>query len=173
MSINTQTRLMNDSCSVQKRLNEAMGPGNYILNTQTGPNEQCNYSPNPNSRVTNSNSNVQYQQSNIDVESELLNLTRYATDCPDFKHQMQNELQNNNFNPCVNTISPDHTKLTNPACNLRGSGKGSSGARLSSEHVCHEMNPQNVPVAIPFSWNVDTVQQEKDNHKINCDNPHC
>ena len=164
MSINAQTRLMNDSCSVQRRLNEAMGPGNYILNTQTEPNEQCNYSQDPNYRVTNSNSNVPFQQSNVDIESELLNLTRYATDCPDLKYQMPNDLQNSNFNPCVNTISPDHTLLTNPSCNLRGSEKGSSGERFQSEYVCPDMNPQNVPVTIPFKWNVDTKQQEKDNY---------
>lgn len=167
--INAQTRSFNDSCSQEKRITESMGPGNYQLETQTEPNQPCNYSSNPNYRLTNT-SNVPFQQSNIDVESELLNLNRYATDCPDLKYQMPNQLDDNNYNPCVDCLQPDHTSLTNPSCNLRGSGKGSSGERLNSEYVCPQMNPQNVSPVIPFRWNVDTVLNEKDNYKNNCSN---
>jgi hypothetical protein len=79
-------RLMYDSCEGKQSLSESTGPGNYWNNTpvlcgnclQTDPNIM------PNRTGVSMNSNVpwRFYAGPIDVESDLLNLNRVASNCP-------------------------------------------------------------------------------------------
>ena len=87
-------RLMYDSCEGKKRLVQSTRPGDYWNNTpvlcgnclQTDP----NIMPNKNGVSLNSNVPWRFYAGPVDVESDLLNLNRVASNCPSKKYQPKN-----------------------------------------------------------------------------------
>ena len=83
-------RLKYDNCEVKKYNQESLGPGNYLYDTPI----MCNTCLNDNPRIINQkngvslNSNVDWRFYNgpIDVESDLFNLNRSSSRCPNNKY---------------------------------------------------------------------------------------
>lgn len=77
MNIGASNRQIYDTCSYEKKLFESVSPLNYRL--YFGASENCN-------KCTDTNFYVKYQPEIVDVESELLNLTRPLSKCDQFKY---------------------------------------------------------------------------------------
>lgn len=69
--------------------------------------------------------------------------------------QFSNDSKLTHYKDC-NVFSPDETRNSNPACNLRGTGFN------RWDWVC--MNPQD-RVQVPFDWNINNRILVKDNHR--------
>jgi len=97
----------------------------------------------------------------VDVESELKNITRRQTRDPKGKYlpckkQETNDLHH--LNSCK--VVTDETRLSNPACNLRGTG--------TSQHVFYELcqNPQDLAaIEHPGRILINDKLIAKDNHR--------
>ena len=84
------TRLSNDECAERKSLDESMGPGLYNVNTPV----LCGQSFQTNSQLINQrggtslNSGVDWRFYNgpVDVESDLRNINRASSKCPENKY---------------------------------------------------------------------------------------
>ena len=98
----------------------------------------------------------------IDVDSELMNLTRSASNCPSKKYvpdgsqcgKVNKEEQLQHGKDCFFTV--EDTRISNPACNLRGTGWN------RFEWLC--LDPQD-RVLIPFDYNISNRIVVKDNHR--------
>ena len=78
MNIGASNRLLYDTCAYEKRLYESTSPLSYQL--YFGKQENCN-------KCTDNNKfYVKYQPEIVDVESELLNLTKPLSKCDQFKY---------------------------------------------------------------------------------------
>lgn len=77
MNIGSSNRPIYDTCSYEKKLYESTSPLGYRL--YGGYAENCN-------KCTDGNFWFKYQPQVVDVESELLNLTRPLSDCDQFKY---------------------------------------------------------------------------------------
>ena len=148
------SRLNNDTKAYQKEINESVGPGKYQLGRPAISCEPC-YQVNPEIRIQSVGASVHKDRLLIDIDSELIGLTRKQTKDPE-KKRYNNEGDNDlkNFQDCY--LASEPTKLSNPPCNLRGTGWN------RWEWLCQ--NPQD-KVEIPFNWKVDTRLLSKDNHK--------
>jgi hypothetical protein len=94
----------------------------------------------------------------VDVSSELLNITRKASNCPTDKYipgPAFCELRNI---PDCHTLrqASEDTRISNPPCSLRGTGWN------RWEWLC--TNPQDKSL-IPFDFNVSNRLIVKDNHR--------
>ena len=83
-------RLMYDECEGNKRIRESIGPGYYNTNTPVlcGNTFQMNPQIQPNHTGASMNSGVDWRfyAGPVDVESDLRNLSRPASRCPDGKY---------------------------------------------------------------------------------------
>ena len=158
-------RLNYDTCSYQHSLAESVGPGEYMLTEPPNVNEPC-FAQSPQIRLQRQGVSVAQNMPLIDVDSELMNLTRPATNCPSRKyipdgnqcnesHKLE-EAKNNlaHGNDCFFDV--EDTRLSNPACNLRGTGWN------RWEWLC--LNPQD-RVLMPFDHNINNRLVVKDNHR--------
>ena len=156
-------RLNYDTCSYQHSLAESVGPGEYMLTEPPNVNEPC-FAQSPQIRLQRQGVNYTQNMPLIDVDSELMNLTRPATNCPSRKyipdgnqcnesHKLQ-ESKNNltHGNDCFFDV--EDTRLSNPPCNLRGTGWN------RWEWLC--LNPQD-RVLMPFDYNINNRLVVKDN----------
>jgi hypothetical protein len=93
----------------------------------------------------------------IDVDSELMGITRKSTNCPSGKFIPKGEDYCKTKMPkdCYG-LSREDTKLSNPPCTLRGTGWN------RWEWLC--MNPQDKAL-IPFDFNINNRLVVKDNHR--------
>lgn len=186
-------RLLYDKCEQQKLNKESMGPGNYQTNTPV----ICSNCFQDNPRIMNQRTGVslntgvdwRFYAGPIDVDSELKNINRAATRCPQKKYMPQTDgcycpdqgepAGGGVTTGCENKNSPlkkswtrcgdnnlvdfprcyfptEDTRLSNPACNLRGTGIN----RFAP--LC--LNPQN-QIAFPGDYQVPTRLVVKDNHR--------
>ena len=155
-------RLDYDMCSYQHVLRESTGPGQYQLLTPAANCDPC-YPTDPKYRLQRRGVRLTGEQVYTDTSSELLNITRAGSKCPGKKH-LPNESQTGEM--CNNSLNPNYrecdmptmedTRLTNPACNLRGTGWN------RWEWLC--LDPQE-RVLIPFDYNINNRLVVKDNHR--------
>ena len=96
MSLN---RLPYDMCSYQYTLAESIAPGTYQLNTPANTCEPC-HSNDPYIRLQSHGPNVSKNNYLIDVDSELIGISRNLSECPD-----------NKFMPTKNPTSNSKVKL--------------------------------------------------------------
>jgi hypothetical protein len=97
----------------------------------------------------------------VDVESDLKNITRRQTRDPKGKYLPCKKLDTKSLKnlPSCNILT-DETRMTNPACNLRGTG--------TSQHVFYELcqNPQDLAaIEHPGRILINDKQLAKDNHR--------
>jgi len=158
-------RLNYDTCSYQHTLAESVGPGEYMLTEPPNVSQPC-FPESPQIRLQRQGVSVAQNMPLIDVDSELMNLTRPATNCPSRKyvpdgnqcnenHKLE-EAKNNLEHGQDCFFSVEDTRLSNPACNLRGTGWN------RWEWLC--LNPQE-RVLMPFDYNINNRLVVKDNHR--------
>ncbi len=175
------SNLFYDKEAYKQSLNQSVGPGVYTLSSfnQCG---QCYPYP-PSVRLQKQGDSHIKGQSLIDVDSELSGITRkqskdinqqYNPECPDntctsgevcgqgvvgnCKGRKRGERHSDgglqHWKDCF--IPAEDTRLSNPSCNLRGTGWN------RWEWLC--INPQD-NVEIPFDWNINNRLVVKDNHR--------
>lgn len=150
-------RLNSDTCQYKQTLAESVGPGEYQINTPPIACEPCYPYP-PSVRLQTSGDSVDTNSYMIDIDSELLNITRKASKCPSKKYlpgcSDKNPAPLTNWKDCFSPA--DETRTSNPPCNLRGTGWN------RWEWLC--LNPQD-KVEMPFDFNINNRIVVKDNHR--------
>ena len=182
------TNLSYDKGSYVSNLNQSVGPGVYRLGEPTVDCDQCYPYP-PTVRLQLQGDSISSKNLLVDVDSELMGITRKLSQDPNKKFQPE----------CVDTVCssgevcgqgvsgkcqgskpgervPDKdlkhwkdcyipaedTRLSNPSCTLRGTGWN------RWEWLC--LNPQE-KVEIPFDYNISNRIIVKDNHRPCVPNP--
>tara|TARA_B100000795_G_C22799753_1_gene441221 strand:- start:2839 stop:3474 length:636 start_codon:yes stop_codon:yes gene_type:complete len=158
-------RLNYDTCSYQHSLAESVGPGEYMLTEPPNVTKSC-FPQSPQIRLQRQGVSVSQNMPLIDVDSELMNLTRPATNCPSRKYVPNGNQcnENNRIEEAKNNLEHgedcffpvEDTRLSNPACNLRGTGWN------RWEWLC--LDPQE-RVLMPFDYNINNRLVVKDNHR--------
>jgi hypothetical protein len=154
-----------DTNTYKHVLAEAIGPLEYQLGTPLNCKE-C-FTKDPSYRMQRMGNTVDDKRLMIDIDSELMNITRKLSNNPADKH-LPKEDENGNLCikqskshlPDCNMPKMEYTHLSNPACNLKGTGWN------RWEWLCQD--PQD-HVFLPFNNamtnGVDTKQLAKDNHR--------
>ena len=138
-------RLPYDICSYKHELAESVGEGMYRLGTPPNACEPC-HAADPRIKLQSQGVSISRNTALIDIDSELLGITRNLSSCPDKKYAptadnsfhcgakqwemllevvkiLLNYVDNKDmihFSDCF-TPSED-TRLSNPPCTLRGTG---------------------------------------------------
>lgn len=158
------SRLRYDNDTYLHKLRESVSPGDYYISTPHNNCEDCSfYAPGIN---LNHNGDAVCDKDLIDVDSELMNITRKASDCPSKKYLPSDKpFCNVNMKARKNEcdfLTPEYTLISNPRC----SGKESSANRW--EWLCQ--NPQS-RCTIEFDYNINNRIVVKDAHRPCINNP--
>lgn len=149
-------RLNYDDDTYKHILRESTGPGDYRL---TEPRVDCDscFFPSPDIRMDKYSAGACPQSDLINVDSELMNITRKRTNCPAGKYiPTGTEFCKATPSKDCYGLTREDTKLSNPPCTLRGTGWN------RWEWLCK--NPQDKAL-IPFDWNINNRLVVKDNHR--------
>ena len=155
-------RLDYDTCSYKQEIKESLGPGEYQLSTPYISCEDC-FSKDPQLILQRAGTSVAKNIPMIDVDSELMNINRKLSNCssndfiPKFneKGEIDNSIEQVDFKDCK-IPTKENTRLSNPACNLRGTGWN------RWEWLCNDPQER---VLIPFEHNISNRLLTKDNHR--------
>lgn len=151
------TRLDYDNCTYEHNLKQSVGVGDYIINT---PTIECNgcYIRDPTQRLGKFvGGSVASDKPLVDVSSELLNITRKASNCPTQKYiPGADPFCNLKHLPVCDSYTAEDTRISNPPCTLRSTGWN------RWEWLCK--NPQDKAL-IPFDYNINYRMIVKDNHR--------
>ena len=155
-------RLDYDTCSYKQEIAESSGPGDYQLTTPFISCEDC-FNKDPQIILQRSGNSVSTKLPMVDVDSELMNLNRKLSNCsrdsfiPKFNKQgeIDNSIETTDFKNC-NMPTTENTRLSNPSCNLRGTGWN------RWEWLCQDPQER---VEIPFDNNISNRLLFKDNHR--------
>jgi len=156
------TRLIYDADAYRQALEESTGPGNYWMSTPTQYCQDC-FPSDPRLRIQKAGQTRCESMPFIDVDSELLGLTRRAS------HARANHAvppTEAGFPRCqlgvVRECDPDRssedTRLSNPPCTLRGTDNGFN----RWQWLCKD--PQ-AHVEMPFDTLINSRIVAKDNHR--------
>lgn len=162
-------RLNYDTCSYKQVLAESVGPGEYSLGTPFVSCKPC-FNKDPRYRLQRNGVSLQSKMSMVDTDSELLNLTRDASNCSTKKYNptftQNGEIENKNSElldlvECADLTSED-TRLSNPPCTLRGTGWN------RWEWLCQDPQERILP---EFDYQIDTRNVVRDNHRPHIPTP--
>ena len=78
-------RLNYDTCEYKQTISQSVGPGHYQINTPPISCEPC-YPYSPSIRLQRSGNSVDLSKYMIDIDSELMNITRPYSKCPSKKY---------------------------------------------------------------------------------------
>lgn len=143
---------------------QSVGVGDYVLGMPQINCAAC-FKPDPALRMgMGAPAAVQPLHQLIDTDSELMGITRKASNCP-LQHYLPSATQQGRVMPAVNPVPlqdcralpTEDTRLSNPPCTLRGHGWN------RWEWLCQD--PQRAGVEIPFVVNVSERTLAKDNHR--------
>lgn len=148
------SRLNYDDCTYKHILRESVAPGDYQIAMPRVDCKNC-YFPSPNIRIDHYGAGK--CKNLIDVDSELMGITRRGTNCPTGKYLPKpgDHCEMKLGVDCMEMTS-EETRLSNPPCTLRGTGWN------RWEWLCQ--NPQD-KVLIPFDYMVNNRLLAKDNHR--------
>lgn len=149
------SRLNYDDDTYKHMLRESIGPGDYMINRPRADCEGC-FVPSPDVRMSGFGAGVCGKEI-IDVDSELMGITRKSTNCPAGKYVPESQpfCEMKMPKDCYGLTRED-TKLSNPPCTLRGTGWN------RWEWLCK--NPQDKAL-MPFDFNISNRLVVKDNHR--------
>ena len=183
-------RLNYDTCEYKQTLAQSIGPGHYQINTPPISCQACYPYP-PSVRLQRSGGSVDASKYMIDVDSEMLNITRAASKCPSHKFlplcpncgcesgepcgqgvtntckNCQGNLKNgqrcpDNFSKGL-TSFPDCNFLPQEETRISNPAGNLRGTGWNRwEWLC--LNPQD-RVEIPFDYNISNRILVKDNHR--------
>lgn len=157
----SSNRLRYDPNTYKHSLAESVGPLNYQLGTP----QQCEecFIKDPSYRLQRAGVSTDSRNAMIDVDSELLNITRKLSNNPAEKYIPQEDKEGNlcteteKYHPReCDVVKTEYTLLSNPPCNLRGTGWN------RWEWLCQD--PQ-ANVISPYYFGTDTKQLAKDLHR--------
>lgn len=160
------TRLNWDACTYQHNLKQSSGPGGYQLGTPMPSCHEC-LAADPRLRQTGSGVAVCADRPLVDVDSELRNITRPATNCPTGKYLPGVKGAAAKPPACAlrgpkrcrdEAITSEDTRLSNPPCTMRGTPNGFN----RWEWLCQDPQER---VAVPFDTLVNNRLVVKDNHR--------
>ena len=151
-----------DTCAYKQVLSESIGPGEYQLATPHISCEDC-FTLDPQLIMQRAGASVAKKMPMVDVDSELMNITRKLSNCssdefiPKFnaKGEIDNNIEMHDYKNC-GIPTRENTRLSNPSCNLRGTGWN------RWEWLCN--NPQERAL-MPFDTNISNRLVVKDNHR--------
>ena len=151
-----------DTCSYKQVLSESIGPGEYQLGKPQVNCEDC-FTKDPQIIQQRSGVSVAKNLPIIDVDSELMNLTRKASGCssknfiPKFNAagEIDNSMESINFNDC-NRMTTESTRLSNPTSTLRGTGWN------RWEWLCEDPQKKSL---VPFDYQINNNIVIRDNHR--------
>ena len=171
-------RIPYDTCAYSHVLSETIGPGVYQLSTPPNSCQPC-HPTDPYIRLQSVGVSHSRNTNLIDIDSELIGITRNLSGCPERKYLPSKDSSpfggaqagraagcDKNAKLCVDMSemihfgdcfpSTEDTRLSNPPCTLRGTGWN------RWEWLCR--NPQE-RVTIPFDYQIDSIILAKDNHR--------
>lgn len=183
------TNLSYDKGAYTTDLNQSVGPGVYRLGEPSISCEGQCYPYPPTVRLQRQGDSISKNNLLVDVDSELLGITRKLSEDPNKQYQPNcvdtvcssgeacgqgvagqcsgmkpgqraGDQNLHHWQDCY--IPAEDTRLSNPSCNLRGTGWN------RFEWLC--LNPQD-RVEIPFDWNISNRIVVKDNHRPCIPNP--
>lgn len=150
-------KLRYDACTYETDLRQSVGPGHYQLGTPTPHCDPCFASDARVQLGAGSGGSVCSTVPLVDVESDLHNLDRRASRCPARQYQPSSACTLTPASECRPRALPtEDTRLSNPACTLRGTGWN------RWEWLCQD--PQDRAL-MPFDAMIDTAIVAKDNHR--------
>lgn len=156
MNLTSLTSLKYDTCAYKTDLRSSVGPGDYMLATPTIECQNCfPFDP----RFTPKGTGVALcsNRALVDVDSELMGLTRKASTCPSQKYVPNGDYCQVAPLPDCRSIPLEDTRVSNPPCTMRG---GVGWNRW--EWLCQ--NPQDKAL-VPFDTNINYRLVVKDNHR--------
>ena len=160
----SHNRLNTDTCAYAQELSESIGPGEYKLSEPFAGNCAPCFPNDPRIRMQRTGVSFDANRSMVDVNSDILNIERDASNCSTKKHLprfdkegnlIENRNQNVKLTDC-SMLETEDTRLSNPSSNLRGTGWN------RWEWLC--LDPQE-RVLIPFDYHINTNIVERDNHR--------
>lgn len=155
-------RLSYDTCTYKTNLRQSVGVGDHLINM---PKQDCVgcFSSDPNLRLAHFGGATCQNKPLVDVDSELIGLTRKASACP-LEHYRPSAEPFCNMTPLQDcrAIPREDTRMSNPPCTLRGTGIN------RWEWLCHD--PQTKAV-MPFERLINNRIVVKDNHRPCIPNP--
>lgn len=149
------TRSRYDNCTYKHDLSETIGPGEYMTQTPHNCDNCAYYAPGVN---FNGKGVGLCSKQLIDVDSELLGITRRASQCPADKFLPKKDpycKMVSNYKECTDLV-PEPTLISNPKC----TNKETTVNRW--EWLC--INPQKNAL-VPFDFNINNRIVVKDNHR--------
>lgn len=157
----TLTRLDYDKCTYAHNLAQSVGPGQYWVKTPMPHCEEC-ISDDPRIRLNKHGNSKCADRPLIDVDSEVKNITRRASNCPLDKYVSRNKphcAEIKHMRRCRDEVMmSEDTRYSNPPCTLRGTHNGFN----RWEWLCQ--NPQE-RVGMPFDVQINSRILSKDNHR--------
>jgi hypothetical protein len=145
-----------DVGTYQFDLKQSVGPGDYAIGTPMPHCQPC-FANDTRTNNGTSGGSVCQTLSLVDVDSELIGITRRATSSPAGKYLPTPPCNLSHLPDCRPSIlEVEDTRLNNPPCTLRGTGWN------RWEWLC--TNPQQRAL-MPFDTMVDTSIVVKDNHR--------
>jgi len=147
-------------CAYNHRLKESTGVHNYSMETPWNDCQPC-FPSDPHVRVNRFGADICTGGDLVDVDSELMGLTRKNSDvCPENKYapkpgEICNKRGTMQERDC-RFIAPEHSRFTNPPCELRGTGWN------RWEDLCY--NPQKFAMR-DFNTMINERLNAKDNHR--------
>ena len=148
-------RLNYDNGAYIQELNQSIAQGNYKLKEPKISCKPCYPSP-PTVRLQKQGVSIDKNNYLIDIDSELLGLNKRHSKDPSkrFIPNTNDKPELQHWDNCF--IPVEHTRLSNPSCNLRGTGIN------RWEWLC--LNPQD-RIEVPFDYNISNRIIVKDNHR--------
>lgn len=151
-------RLSYDDCTYMHNLKQSIGVGHHVLDGNSSRCEPC-FPDDPRAQLGEGNAvGVCANTPLIDVDSELMGLTRRASKCPEKQYLPKKDGYCVLKSPvsCRSEYTSEDTRLTNPPCTLRGTGIN------RWEWLCQ--NPQE-DIQVPFETLINNRLIVKDNHR--------
>lgn len=154
-------RLKYDTCTYSQDLKQSVGVSDYVLGL---PRVHCSacFPYDPMTSVGYAQASVPQATSLVDLDSELMGITRKASNCPS-SHYVPDlskpEFERFSLAPIQDcrSIPNEGTRLSNPPCTLREQGWN------RWEHL--KEDPQKTRAEVPFRFNVNNRLVVKDNHR--------
>ena len=179
-----------DTCQYKQVLAESIGPGHYMINTPPISCEPC-YPFDPTVRLQSSGASIDTTKNMIDIDSEMLNITRAYSKCPSKKWITKCSNCQNSFvgepcgqgvsttcNPCKNNLKPGERCPDSYSSGLKhwkdcfvppeDTRTSNPACNLRGtgwnrwEWLC--LDPQE-RIEMPFDYNIDNRIIVKDNHR--------
>ena len=147
-------RLNYDECTYKHNLKQSMSPGDYMITTPTIECQSC-FPADPAVSSGLAGVSICANKPLVDVDSELIGITRKASNCPSDKY-LPTKPCDLSKRPDCKSLPREDTRMSNPPCTLRGTGWN------RWEWLCQ--NPQDKAL-IPFDYNISYRLIAKDNHR--------